>query len=1083
MCRVANKKGIAVVCLQETGITESQYPSVANMCQRAGWQIEIAPASSVQNGGRGGVAILAREPFALTKVHQKCDTWGQLVTCELLGSQSPITIINGYRRPGSQWEGAEAELCTAFTKARQRHWLFMADWNANPHAGPLPEFLASVSGQLCGSSGHIRSSTPTDSVWVSESSVCQEHHVLDPLSDHSGSLVKLGRCWHAAPAPQAWEFQKVAPLTPDFPAPSKADSIVAWSRVATPEDAWSDRLRGDIDECWLQWSRDAEAYLHEVGAIQHRSGVVPRGREPRLKTGVSKHGPGQSLSERQLRRFVRRLTEVQRHVSQGTIPPRDLQQACLRSCSLFGLEDEGRQRAWGRCLAIAKDQLNHVLYQSQKDALQNWRCSVATYQGACRWLRQKAPPPWTLESPNRLSTGRAAGAAHLRDTWEELFTGPAGYSPPIQTFLQEFDEWIPTLPPLRLPDLTVPALQTCVSSMKSKAAGTDGWDASALLLLPPECWNRLLDIFHLVESKGYWPQALCHWRITFLPKQQSQGCAGTQVSKVRPISVGALLYRAWSKLRFQQLSQQLTQALAPLQLGGQPGVGSETLLLSLTQETTPESHPFGASLDFAKAFESVDWQITVPLLTRAGVPEPVVRALAGAWTQQQRWVTFGAHVDPRKIKNVHSLLQGDPWSPFCMGLLLAGPARRMMQENAHIHQTIYMDDRSATFTDLDALRHFMSSWQRVENMLRLKTNHAKSQFWGRTPEALTAMVQAGFQASDTMQVLGATLGGEGRELSQLESQRQAAAAQKSRRISLLPVGLKLKNRLAATVLTPMAGWGQGICGRFPSQSECKSFFECYNLSTKTPKFPKGRACPELKKIFGFGHTSDLSFYSLQRTLRASFLWHRFRSKTGVQVQWSPTFARALADQLQPLGWTATTSGFQEGMRRCDFGAPMNVVDARLHDLRMSWRQLRFTKWLSKSRIDSKVAKDNNLVLNLDQLDGLRKSLRDVSAHELAVACGGMMTPALDFQRLRARLPPIDVCPYCGALEIPGVLHIFWHCSAFAEARVLPPPECPLAKRLGWDLHGSLNKALLRQMGQIRQLEAQKRLRELRQQQQ
>ena len=115
MCRVANKTGIAVVCLQETGITESQYPSVANMCQRAGWQIEIAPASRVQNGGRGGVAILAREPFALTKVHQKCDAWGQLVTCELLGFQNPLTIINGYRRPGSQWEGAEAELCAAVT--------------------------------------------------------------------------------------------------------------------------------------------------------------------------------------------------------------------------------------------------------------------------------------------------------------------------------------------------------------------------------------------------------------------------------------------------------------------------------------------------------------------------------------------------------------------------------------------------------------------------------------------------------------------------------------------------------------------------------------------------------------------------------------------------------------------------------------------------------------------------------------------------------------------------------------------------------------------------------------------------------
>lgn len=75
---------------------------------------------------------------------------------------------------------------------------------------------------------------------------------------------------------------------------------------------------------------------------------------------------------------------------------------------------------------------------------------------------------------------------------------------------------------------------------------------------------------------------------------------------------------------------------------------------------------------------------------------------------------------------------------------------------------------------------------------------------------------------------------------------------------------------------------------------------------------------------------------------------------------------------------------------------MNVVDARLRDLRMSWRQLRLTKWLSKSRIDSKVAKDNSFALSLDQLEGLRKSLRDVSAHELAVACGGMMTPCFEF---------------------------------------------------------------------------------------
>ena len=135
-----------------------------------------------------------------------------------------------------------------------------------------------------------------------------------------------------------------------------------------------------------------------------------------------------------------------------------------------------------------------------------------------------------------------------------------------------------------------------------------------------------------------------------------------------------LLYRAWSKLRFQQLSQQLTHALAPLRLGGQPGVGSEILLLSLTQETTPKSHPYGASLDFAEAFESVDWQITVPLLTRAGVPAPVVRALASAWAHQQRWVTFGAHVDPWKIQNV--LVTRGPLEPLLHGLGSCRPSRK-----------------------------------------------------------------------------------------------------------------------------------------------------------------------------------------------------------------------------------------------------------------------------------------------------------------------------------------------------------------------------------------------------------------------
>ena len=176
------------------------------------------------------------------------------------------------------------------------------------------------------------------------------------------------------------------------------------------------------------------------------------------------------------------------------------------------------------------------------------------------------------------------------------------------------------------------------------------------------------------------------------------------------------------------------------------------------------------------------------------------------------------------------------------------------------------------------------------------------------------MLQAGFQASDTMQVLGATLGGEGRELSQLESQRQAAAVQKSRRISLLPVGLKLKSRLAATVLTPMAGWGQWICGRFPSQSECSPFSISTTCSPKPKIFQKDVLARSSKRFLALATPVICVSILFIEDLAGVILVAPLSIQDRVQVQWSPTFVRALAAQLRPLGWTATTSGFQEGVR-------------------------------------------------------------------------------------------------------------------------------------------------------------------------
>lgn len=85
--------------------------------------------------------------------------------------------------------------------------------------------------------------------------------------------------------------------------------------------------------------------------------------------------------------------------------------------------------------------------------------------------------------------------------------------------------------------------------MKRKSAGADRWCAQALLLLPNPAWQRLLGVLTLVETSHRWPSSLTHWRICFLPKQNS-GEAPTDATKVRPIAVGPLLFRDLTRKPF-----------------------------------------------------------------------------------------------------------------------------------------------------------------------------------------------------------------------------------------------------------------------------------------------------------------------------------------------------------------------------------------------------------------------------------------------------------------------------------------------------------------------------------------------------
>lgn len=207
-----SKHGFQAIFLQESGITQNQLPAAANLCQRHGWQLLAAPANSVQHGGRGGVAILVREPLAISHFYMKTDTWGQILSAELLGFREPLTLVCAYRRPNANMDAPFKNPLNVFQKPNTAN-------GSSQRIGiviPVMTFSSPFYASLVASTGHLRSSRPTDSLWISQSLHCETSVVLGPLSDHYGSFVQLSGVPELTPSLPSWEFQKVAP----WPVPS-----------------------------------------------------------------------------------------------------------------------------------------------------------------------------------------------------------------------------------------------------------------------------------------------------------------------------------------------------------------------------------------------------------------------------------------------------------------------------------------------------------------------------------------------------------------------------------------------------------------------------------------------------------------------------------------------------------------------------------------------------------------------------------------------------------------------------------------------------------------------------------------------
>ena len=348
-----------------------------------------------------------------------------------------------------------------------------------------------------------------------------------------------------------------------------------------------------------------------------------RGTVPKLQSAAGHKAADQGLYERQLRRIVRRLCEAHNHALQAKPVPTNLISALRKSSQRWPINHEVRNHQW-----LPAIQKLEALLQQHLKTTQDHRAGVETKgskstQPLLDGLRKQLPP-WLLKTKQgNIVSGRNNGARALRDDWQQVFF-PPNYTPDTQAYLNSCGHFFPQLPVQDCLPLNPVHLQEAVHEMKHKAPGPDGWVPQALKMLPQMAWVRLCQILDAVEETGTRPQGLRSWRVCFIPKTSSSGMCDTL--KTRPIAVGAIIYRAWARVRSKEATAHLPRSvLGPLQVGGLKAHDAENVLLALDQESSPQSHPLAMSLDFQKAFDSTDWETAWNLMARCGIAPKTCR--------------------------------------------------------------------------------------------------------------------------------------------------------------------------------------------------------------------------------------------------------------------------------------------------------------------------------------------------------------------------------------------------------------------------------------------------------------------------
>ena len=454
--------------------------------------------------------------------------------------------------------------------------------------------------------------------------------------------------------------------------------------LESQSEAWDDAAflsacrAGDLDEAWRLLSGWGEDLLCDPDSLAIPRSSVWTAAEPvvrcvgkRLERSAGLRALLKLLSRLRMavaqphdlalwRRIYKSLANVRRLVPE--LPPIHRADAAVVASvatlaqAYWEQEREAARKLWKRTTRTSLDAARTYI-KGKADQVFEWNKTA---------VRDRAP-----------TSGRHPAIEVDRQAriWERKWATQCATSDPCP----EFDRILSCVPRPASTDvafeITPGMLRASLRSMQRKSSGPDGWDASALLQLPPRWWQGAAHLWCCVVEQSRVPEAWVRGRTALLWKPSGD---------TRPISILPFIWRCGAKLLNQQLSVWTASWRCHFDSGGIAGTSIDTALQQLSRELKLRAQ-LAVQQDVSSFFDSLEYRLTARMLRHLRAPERLVALFENCCARSSRLFSLQGALGREWVKPERGLPQGCPLSPViaaavshCWAALRQSPAMRTL---------------------------------------------------------------------------------------------------------------------------------------------------------------------------------------------------------------------------------------------------------------------------------------------------------------------------------------------------------------------------------------------------------------------